>query len=392
VSEGRRVRASLLLVQATLSVVLLIGAALFVKSLQTVQSLRLGYDAGRVLLVNRVMRGDVFNDSAQRKLRRIMLSTAQSLPIVESAAWASSAPFVSTSNTELFVPGMDSVARLGTFTFQATTPDYFRTMGTRILRGRALNDGDRAGAPGAAVVSASMARVLWPGQDALGQCFRMRSDTVPCTTVVGIAEDMAQRDLTGTQRYHYYVSIDQYTRTWGNWMLLRLRADPAREAEHIRSALQRALPGTSYVTVQPLRTIVQSAQQSWRLGATMFLAFGILALVVAAVGLYGVIAYGVTERMHEWGVRRALGAQRLDIVRLVTGQSVRLAAAGAALGILVALLASRWIQPLLFQQSAKDLRVYGAISLVLVGVALAAGALPALRAARAEPNRALKAE
>jgi hypothetical protein len=284
------------------------------------------------------------------------------------------------------------VARLGVFTFQATTPDYFRTMGTRILRGRALNADDRAGAPGAAVVSASMARVLWPGQDALGKCFRMRSDTVPCTTVVGIAEDIVQRDLTGTQRYHYYVSIDQYTRSWGNWMLLRLRADPVREAEHIRTALQRALPGTSYVTVQPLRTVVHNAQQSWRMGATMFLAFGILALLVAAVGLYGVIAYGVTERMHEWGVRRALGAQRFDIVRLVTGQSLRLAMAGTTLGILAALLASRWIQPLLFRQSARDPLVYSAIAVVLIAVALAAGALPALRAARTEPSHALKAE
>jgi hypothetical protein len=100
----------------------------------------------------------------------------------------SSAPFVSTSNTDLFVPGVDSVGRLGDFTYQATTADYFRTMGTRITRGRSFGPDDRLGVPNVAVVSESMARVLWPGQDAIGKCFRMRSDTAPCTTVVGIAE------------------------------------------------------------------------------------------------------------------------------------------------------------------------------------------------------------
>jgi putative ABC transport system permease protein len=392
VSEGVRMRAALLVVQTTLSVVLLIGAALFVRSLQSVKAMPLGYDVDRVLLVNRVIRGPVFNDSTHHEMRRILMATAQSLPVVESAAWASSAPFVSTSYTDLFVPGVDSVARLGVFTYQATTADYFRTMGTRIIRGRALSADDRAGTPNVAVVSASMARVLWPRQDALGKCFHMRSDTLPCTTVVGIAEDMVQRDIGGAQRYHYYISVDQSTRTRGNWMLLRLRTDPAREAQNIRQSLQRALPGTSYVTVQPLREVVQSAQQSWRMGATMFLAFGLLALFVAAVGLYGVVAYSVTERKHEWGVCLALGAQRIDILGLVAGQSVRLALAGCALGVLVALSASRWIQPLLFQQSPTDPRVYITISAVLIVIALVAASFPAFRAARADPNGALKAD
>jgi predicted permease len=391
-SEGARLRAALLVVQGALSVALLVGAALFVRSLQAVRAMPMGYDAEHVLLVSRVLQGDVFDDSLQTALRRELLATAQSLPGVEHAAWVSSAPFVSTSSTDLFVPGIDSVERLGTFTYQATTPDYFRTMGTRILRGRGLTAEDRQGAPAVAVVSESMARVLWPGQDALGQCFHMRSDTLPCTTVVGIAEDMVQRDLTAAQRYHYYVSIDQYTRTWGNGMLLRLRGDPALQAESIRRALQRVIPGASYVTVQPLRDIVQDARRPWRLGATMFVAFGVLALVVAAVGLYGVIGYDVTQRQHELGVRVALGAQRWNILRLVVGRSVRLALVGTAVGALVAALGGRWLQPLLFRQSAADPLVYGAVGGAMLVVALAASALPALRAARADPNGALRVE
>jgi hypothetical protein len=352
----------------------------------------MGYDADRVLLVNRIVRGPVAGANEFRAMRDILMSTAQSLPGVEYAAWASSAPFVSTSNTSLFVPGIDSVRRFGTFTYQATTADYFRTMGTRITRGRAFTKDDRAGSPNVAVVSESMAGVLWPGKDAIGQCFGVFADTLPCFTVVGIAEDIVQRDITEPQRYHYYLPIDQYTRTLGNWMIVRLRGDPTLERENIRKALQRAMPGASYVTVEPLRDVVHNAQRSWRLGATMFLTFGVLAVVVAAVGLYGVIGYNVTQRKHELGVRVALGARRPDILRLVVGQSVRFASIGVALGMAVALVVSRWIQPLLFQQPATDPFVYGSVALLMLVVALAAGAFPGFRAARADPNLALKAE
>ena len=391
-AERTRLRAALLVVQGALSVVLLVGAALFVRSLSAVRAMPMGYDASRVLLVNRVVRGDAFDDAAQLAMRRALLAAAAAIPGVESAAWMSSAPFVSTSSTELFVPGVDSVARLGEFTFQATTPGYFRTMGTRVVRGRPLTADDRAGAPMAAVVSASMARALWPGRDPLGQCFRMRADTMPCTTVVGVAEDMVQRDVGGGARLHYYVSIEQYTRSWGNWMALRLRGDPAREAEPIRRALQRVMPGASYVTTLPLRDVVRDQQRSWRLGAALFGALGVLALLVDAVGLYGVIGYDVAQRAHELAVRVALGARRPTILRQVVGRSVRLALGGVAVGTAAALAASGRLQPLLFRQSATDPRIYLLVAAAMLLVALLAAALPAWRAARADPNAALRAE
>ena len=392
VAERTRLRAGLLITQAALSVALLIGAALFVRSVERVKSMRIGYDADRVLLVNRVIQRDGFNDSTQRLLRLRLLETARALPDVESAAWMSSAPFVSTSSTRLYVVGIDSVDALGSFSYQATTPDYFRTMGTRILRGRPLMPEDRGGAPNAAVVSESMARTLWPGQDALGKCFRMRESTAPCLTVVGIAEDMVQRDLAGTQRLHYYLSIDQYTRTWGNGLLLRVRGDLAAKAESIRKALQSVMPGTSYVIVQPLSEIVADAQRSWRLGATMFVAFGFLALVVASIGLYGVINYNVAQRMHELGVRVALGARPSDVVRMVAHQGVQVALIGAAGGVALAVMSARWLQPLLFQQSATDPWIYAGVSAAMTAVALVASVIPAIRASRADPITALRTE
>jgi putative ABC transport system permease protein len=386
-----RTRVTLLVLQGALSVVLLVGAGLFVRSLGNVKAMRMGYDAEPLLLVTRNMRGMDLSDSARAQLGRTLLATAQEIPGVESATWVSSVPFWSTSSTGLYVTGIDSVRKLGRFTYQTATTDYFTTMGTRILRGRGFTEADRANAPKISVVSESMAKVLWPGKDALGQCMRVRADTMPCTTVVGIAEDMVQGDLTSDKKYQYYLPLEQASPS-GGFVMLRMRGDPAAQQEAVRKAMQRVMPGQSYVTTKPFIEIVDEQRRSWQLGATMFVAFGVLALVVAAVGLYGVIGYNVTQRMHELGVRVALGAQARDILGLVVGQGVRFALAGVALGTLLAYAASRWLEPLLFRQSARDPVVYAAVGTVLVLVALAASGAPAVRASRADPNSALRSE
>ena len=386
-----RTRATLLVLQGALSVVLLVGAGLFVRSLQNVNAMRMGYDADPVLLVTRNMRGMETTDSSRAQLGRTLLATAEAIPGVESATWISSVPFWSTSSTNFYVAGIDSVRRLGRFTYQTASVDYFETIGTRILRGRGFEPADRATAPRVAVVSESMGKVLWPGKDAIGQCMRIRADTMPCTTVVGIAEDIVQQDITSDKRYQYYLPVEQ-AGSGGGFVMLKMRGDPVTAQETVRKAMQRVMPGQSYVTVKPFAEIVNEQRRSWRLGATMFVAFGVLALVVAAVGLYGVIGYNVTQRMHELGVRVALGAQAPDILRLVVGQGLRFAAAGVALGSVLAWGGSRWIEPLLFRQPAKDPIVYSVVGAALLLVALAASASPAFRASRADPNTALRSE
>jgi predicted permease len=389
-----RTRSALLVAQGALSVVLLVGASLFVSSLNHVRGMRMGYDAEHALIVSRNLRGVTLDSARLVQQRRALVQVAQSLPGVEHAAWMNSFPLGSTSSSALFVPGIDSVSRLGQFSYQLTTPQYFRAMGTRVLRGRGFDDDDRAGAPRVAVVSESMARTLWPGRDPLGQCFRFRSDTVPCTTVIGVAEDIVQREnqLGDALRLHYYLPVEQVSSQSGNLLLVRTSATASTQVEMVRKALQATMPGRSYVTVQPLSNYVEGAQRSWRLGATLFVAFGLLALVVAAIGLYGVVAYNITQRMHELGVRVALGAKRVDIVRLVVGQSARLALAGVIVGWTLALTASRWIEPLLYRQKATDPAVYATVGAIMLFVALVAAAAPALRATRADPNSALRAE
>jgi predicted permease len=393
-SQRSRLRVVLLVAQGALSVVLLIGAALFVRSLRHAQQFRMGYDAEPVLLVSTSMRG-VTIDSAQRAaLHRALLARAQSIPGAASAAVVTSVPFWSTSSMGLYVAGIDSVRRLGRFTYQLTTPDYFRTVGTRILRGRGLTAADRDGAPRVAVVSESMGRALWPGRDALGECLHVAKPGAPCTTVVGVAEDIVQQQdqLTDPKRYQYYLPLEQApTPRWSD-VVVRMVGDPAVQTERVRKAMQTVMPGQSYVTVRPMIEIVDTTRRSWRLGASLFVAFGALALVVAAVGLYGVMAYDVTQRRHELGVRVALGARAADILRLVAGQGARVAVAGVVLGSALALVAARWVEPLLFQQSARDPVVYGGVAALMLVVGLLASASPAMRATAADPNTALRSE
>jgi predicted permease len=377
--------------QVVLSVVLLVGAGLFVRSLARLRDLRLGYDVSSVLMVRWDRRGETMGVDDRVRVRRRLLEAARAIPGVERAAIASNVPLQGTSTMALFVTGIDSMARLGRFTYQTASDDYFSTVGTRILRGRGITAEDRGGAPLVTVVSEAMAGVVWPGRDALGQCVRVGADTAPCSRVVGVAET-AVHDPVKDQPLRYYLPLEQWPNEGGSYLVVRMRGLVEPAAETVRRALQAVLPGQQYVTVEPMSNLLDAQRRSWHVGAAMFVAFGVLALLVASVGLYGVLSYDVGQRMHELGVRIALGAQRTDVMRLVVGHGVRVALAGVAAGGAIALASARWIQPLLFQQSAQDPAVLITVGVVLVAVALVASAIPALRAVRADPNTVLRAE
>jgi putative ABC transport system permease protein len=188
------------------------------------------------------------------------------------------------------------------------------------------------------------------------------------------------------------MSVDQIPYTGPRFLLVSVAGSPAVETERMRKALQAAMPGSSYVTVRPMEQLLDSTYRTWRLGASMFLCFGLLALIVASVGLYGLIGYEVTQRMHELGVRVALGARRQDIVALIVGRTIRLVVAGIVIGGSAAFFASRWLEPLLFRQSATDARVYGLVGATMLIVAVVASAAPAFRASQADPNRSLRTD
>jgi len=389
--QRSRTRSLLVVVQGALSVVLLVGAGLFVRSLAHVENLHLGYDVDPVLYVERNMRGVDWSEERQGELNRQLMTAAAALPGVVSATEAVSVPFYNYESRGLFVPGIDSVSRLGRFQLQAASPDFFRTTGTRLLEGRGITAEDRHGAPPVIVVSETMARRLWPGRSALGQCVRVGADTAPCRTVVGVAEDVKQRQLAEAGSATYFLSAQQLDES-AYGLFVRVRSGGASVAESIRRGLQQAMPGMSYVNVIPMSRIVGAQQRPWRTGATMFLVLGGLALLVAAIGLYSVIAYNVAQRTHELGVRIALGARLLDVVRLVLGDGVRLAAGGIACGAVMAFLAGPMIESLLFRESPRDPMVYALVAIVLLVAAAAASLVPGLRAGRVDPNIALRTD
>jgi putative ABC transport system permease protein len=308
-----------------------------------------------------------------------------------TASRQTAVPFWSTWSQNLYVQGIDSVSRLGQFDLNGVSPEYFATLGTRIVRGRGITDQDTPNAPLVAVVSENMARALWPGKDAIGQCMKVSADTMPCTYVVGIAENIKEQSLDADPGYYYYLSVRQFRPHLGG-LFVRTRGDATKLQEAVRRRLQREMPGASYVTITPFSEILGSQKRSWHLGATMFVAFGVLAMVLAAVGLYSVLAYNVAQRTHELGVRRALGAQVADVVRLVVTDGLRLAGVGVAIGAGAAFWAGKWVQPLLFNVSSKDPVVFGLVAAMLVAVAVAASWIPALRASRVDPNVALRTE
>jgi len=381
----------LLVLQGALSVLLLVGAGLFVRSLHNVRSMRLGYDVDPVLYVHLNLRGLRLPVDQRAELSRRLVDAARAIPEVESAARGISVPFWSTEGLGFTVPGVDSVRRLGHFTVQMASADYFTTTGTRILKGRGFTAADRADGALVAAVSQGMAEAVWPGRDAIGQCIKIDRPTDPCRIVVGVVENIHQNSLTESQKLQYYLPIDQMRPNEAD-VFVRTRGDASAHAETVRRELQKVMPGASYVTATPMREIIDPRQRSWQIGATMFLVFGALALVLAAIGLYSVIAYGVAQRTQEIGVRIALGAGVSDIIRLVLGQGLRFAALGIVVGGAGAWWASKWVGPLLFSVSPKDPVIYGTVAVVLLAAALLASAIPAVRAARVDPNVALRSE
>lgn len=385
-----RIQLGLLLLQAALSVVLLVGAGLFLRSLANVKNLRLGYDADRLIWVDVDNRGVALDSAQEVALRTRLLGRAKSLPGVTAAARGLSIPFFQAHYAYLHVDGMDSLSKLGRFSLQVGTPELFQTMGTRILRGRGLTPDERAQSPRAMVVSAAMAKRIWPTEDAIGKCIHMSADTTPCFTVVGVAEDIHQTTFA-EPALHYYVPFAQMEPNYNHGgLFVRTAGLTGASAERVRQELQRDMPGASYVTATPLSTIVGDKARSWKLGASLFAAFGGLALLIAAIGLYSVIAYGVAQRMHEMGVRVAMGARSSDLARLVVSEGVRVVVPGVVLGVLIALVAGRRIAPLLFNVSPTDPAIVSIVVAVLLVTALVASLVPAARASRANPNDALR--
>lgn len=387
--RSSRLRKTLLVVQGAVSVILLVGAGLFVRSFRTVRSLDLGFQPEHVMTIGVTARGTPLDSAQKDQLAQAMLERATTLPGVEHASRGLTVPFSSEWTQPVVVPGIDSSRLRDLFYIVPVSADYLATMGTRLLSGRAITDADRAGSEPVVVLSRSAAQRIWPGGSPIGRCIKLGQDA-PCMTVVGTAQDI-RSSFDDDPSLQMYVPISQQPQPEMR-LFVRVRGDAARSTEPVRRALQEMMPGAAYVNADPLEDFVSTQFRSWRLGATMFTIFGLLALLVAAVGLYSVVAYDVSQRTQELGVRVALGASAGKMIRLVLAEGVRVVALGLVIGAVVALALANRVTPLLYHTSGRDPVTYAFVVLVLLAVALVAGIAPALRASRVDPNIALRAE
>jgi len=396
--SSRRARSenALLVAQAALSVILLVGAGLFVRSLHRAQAVDLGFDADGLILAS-VDLDQEWELGAKLNLAQRAAERLEGLPGVTSASFASNYPFWGMSAFDFFVPGMDSipVARgLGPFV-TAGSPQHLSTLGIRLLEGRMYTDQEAASGARVAVVTENMARRLWAPESALGKCFILDDPDSPCWDVVGVVESNRLTNLTGEVPWQYYLpfgttptSIDLEPST----VFVRAQDDPRALLATVRRELRDLDPAVRFAHVQLQQDLIDPHLRSWKLGATMFSLFGILALLVATVGLYSVLAFNVARRTRELGVRSAMGASRARLLNMVLRQSVAVTAMGVFLGLAVSVIAAGKLGPLLFGTSPRDPMVMMGVVGILLGVSLVAGSIPAWAAARVDPMKALRTE
>jgi hypothetical protein len=289
---------------------------------------------------------------------------------------------------------MDSMPRVasGGPSVSAVSYDYFATVGTRIVDGRSFTPADRAGSERVAIVSSLMARTAWPGRRAIGQCLQVFNDSLPCARVVGVAEDTHRARLREDPPMHFYVPLGQEVGIGGSALLVRGAGSPTSLIADVRKALFAMDPTITFANLAPVQELVDPQIRPWRLGAIVFALTGFLALLVAAIGIYSVTSYFVTERTHEMGIRIALGAGSGRVIALVARGAMGMALVGVGVGVGIASAAARFVQPLLFDESAYDPAIFVGVAALLSVVALAASIIPATSAGRIDPLDALRAE
>lgn len=385
-TSGRRSRLLPWLVtgQVAISLVLLAGAALFVRTLQNLHHLDPGFRAEGVLLAE--------IDGRRPALPQQIIDDLRRLPGVVSVAWTTHTPLSGSTWSEPAVAAGQPIPERDNALFVGAGPRFFETMQIPLLAGREFTDRDTASRPGLAIVNEAFAQRHFAGVPPVGQRLSTRIDGQRRDLeIVGLVRDTRWRDLRTAPYPTVYVAYAQISGETFNTIAIRATGGLGRLTTDLRQSLQSIVPGASF-DVHPLSTQVQATLVQERMMATLAGAFGLLALSLVCVGLYGLLAYSVAQRTKEIGIRMALGAQAGLVVRLVLRDGARLIAIGVALGLPAAWVASRWTKSMLFGVTPTDPGAIGTALAVLTAAALVASYLPARRASRLDPLAALRHE
>ena len=385
-----RLQGIFVVAQLSLSLVLLLAAGLSLRALQKAGGLDLGFNPRQVSTASYDLVLQNYSVERREVFRRALLARIEALPGVTSATLANLPPLsgimYGTSVESADDRGQPVEARAY---LNAVGPRYFSTLEMPIAAGREIGAQDVRGAPRTVVVNETLARQLWPGGTALGRALRVDGDTFE---VVGIARDAKYDEPTEDPRPFVFVSLAQYSPLDRDTVMVRTTTAPVLVGAAVQAeirALDAALP---VFDVRPLETVLRDRADKQRGVSMLLAAFGLLALLLAALGLYGVMAYAVTKRTREMGVRLALGATPGQLMRLIATDGLHLALTGVAIGGLLALPLAQVLGALIFGVQIADLAAFVGTCALLVAVALVAAVLPARRAARLDPIVALRNE
>ncbi len=390
--ERHRLRSALVFADVALALLLLTGAGLMMKSFIRLLEVNPGFDPSHTLTLTLSLWGPKSADGPAVAFFDQVLQHVHALPGVETAGIVSQLPLggsmdmygVHVEGKSLPNPEEDPSADR-----YSISPNYLRAMRIPLLSGREFDERDVATSSMVAVVNESMARQFWPGEDPVGKRFHLGDTKGPWRTVVGVVGDVLHKGLDAPHTIQVYLPNTQFT---DSMVILAIRTsnDPASIAAAVRSEIVALDPQVPISEVATMDDVVSASVANQRFGAFLFFLFGAVALVLTAVGIYGVISYGVAQRTHEIGIRLALGAGRREVLKLIIGETMRPALLGAAVGLCAAFGLTRLLTRLLYNVKPTDPPVFAAVLVLLIGVALLASYIPARRAMRVDPMVALR--
>jgi predicted permease len=396
----QRFRNTLVVVEMALAVVLLVGAGLMIRSLWSLQRIDLGLNPSGVL----TMRLSLPQSSYQSPEEVVafyarLIDRIRTLPGVEAAGMIRSLPLGATIGdsgvmVDGYVPPPGTNAKGD---WQIATDGYIEAMGERIVRGRAFTSSDRTGTQPVAMINEEMARRYWPGRDALGGRMRLGGPDRPWITVVGIVADVKHNGITGVVKEKFYIPHTQWHLSRSNpirtmSLVIKSAGEPAALTGAVRREIGALDPSLPVADVRTMDAVVGATLSTPRFTGILMIVFAGLALALSAIGIYGVLSYLVSRRTREIGIRVAIGAARVQVLRMIMGQALALTLLGVGVGLAAATWAARLVTPMLHGVTAGDPLTFAAVAGLLAVVASLASLVPAIRATRVDPIVALKAE
>ncbi|MGH9817265.1 MAG: ABC transporter permease, partial [Candidatus Acidiferrales bacterium] len=389
-----RARSTLVVVETALALILLVGTGLMLKSFWNVLQANWGFNPEGVLTASVSAPDSKYGEPAQRRaFIEAVVRNVEAIPGVESAAFA--LPLLGGWQSGFMIEGKPEppAGQMPSADVKRISPGYFRAMGIRLLKGRSFGEQDHADSPRVCMIDEMFVQAQFPNQDPIGKKVKFGHDPQnPWMEIVGVVNHVKHYGVDQDSRVELYLPAQQDPRSSFS-LIVRTSGDPSSLTSALRQAVAAVDPDVPTYQTRTMESIVGDSTAPRRLTAILISVFGVLALVLAAVGIYGVMSYAVTQRTHEMGIRMALGAQRNDILRLVIGNGMLLAVIGLAIGLVVALFGlAPLVASVLFQVTATDPPTYAASPLVLLLVALLACWIPARRATRVDPMIALRYE